>query len=68
MTHYRNLGRFTIGDKVLVRSDSNLGNFVDTIRSLFMQSDTLGNVYQAAVLTEHSWAALSSCELVERSL
>ena len=63
MEHMNELNGFKVGDKVLVHSDSNLGDFTDTIRALFMQHALCepyarNYFYPAAVLTDHSWASL----------
>ena len=68
-THLDSAAGFSVGDKVLVKSDSNLGDFVDTIRSLFVQEVICqpygeNRKFLAATLTEHSWAKLSSCTKV----
>jgi hypothetical protein len=59
-----NLDGYKAGDKVIVNTHSNIGMVEDTIRALFVQNDTLGNWSSAAILTNHSWAALSDCTLV----
>ncbi len=63
----RFLNKFAVGDTVQFDTQSNLGICQDVIRDLFIQRDTLGNEYPAAVLTNHSWTALENCTLVERS-
>jgi hypothetical protein len=48
------------GDRVKFDTNSNIGIREDVVRECFMQHDSLGNVFPAVVLTEHSWTPLSS--------
>lgn len=49
-----------VGDRVRFDTNSNIGIREDVVRMCFIQTDSLGNVFPAVVLTEHSWTPLSS--------
>jgi len=56
---------YRTGDKVVVHTNSNIGDVVDVVRSCFIQQDSLGDSYPAVVLTTLSWAAVSDIEPYE---
>jgi len=71
MGQYSSLMGFRVGDVVRVKSHSNLPDFEDTIRDIFIQTVcrepyARNTQMPAAVLTTHSWTALENCTLVRR--